>query len=71
MAVRIAFGSIAGNPLLDNWVASEVDIALAAPTVRASVDGELVTLETPLRCRLHHRGLNVLKPRSEAGPAGA
>jgi diacylglycerol kinase family enzyme len=64
MAVRILFGSIAGNPLLDSWVAGEVDIALAAPTVRASVDGELVTLDTPLRCRLHHRGLSVLKPRS-------
>jgi diacylglycerol kinase family enzyme len=67
MAVRILFGRIAENPLLDSWQATEVDIALAAPTVRASVDGELVTLEPPLRCRLHQGGLNVLKPQSEAG----
>jgi diacylglycerol kinase family enzyme len=71
MALRMLFGSFAANPLLDNWEAGEVDIALAAPTVRASVDGELVTLDTPLRCRLHHRGLNVLKPRSEVGAADA
>ena len=69
MAVRMAFGSFSGNPLLDNWVAKEVDIHLAAPRVSASVDGEIVSLVTPLRCRLHRRGLNVVKPRSEAPAA--
>lgn len=69
MAVRIALGSISANPLLDNWVAKEVDISLSIPTVSASVDGEIVPLETPLRCRLHRGGLNVLKQRSQAAPA--
>ena len=71
MAVRMALGSISANPLLDGWVAKEVDIALSTPTVNASVDGEIVLLDTPLRCRLHRGGLSVLKPRSEATAAVA
>ena len=35
---------------------------LPAETVNASVDGEIVSLKTPLRCRLHRGGLSVLKP---------
>ena len=42
---------------------AKIDIALAAPKVSASVDGEIVSLETPLRCRLHRGGLRVLRPR--------
>ena len=69
MALRMLFGSFSGNPLLDNWVAKEVDIALTTPTVSASVDGEIVQLETPLRCRLHRGALSVLKPRSQPSVA--
>ena len=32
------------QPLLDNWVAREVDIRLPRPAVSASVDGEIVSL---------------------------
>jgi diacylglycerol kinase family enzyme len=70
MAVRMLFGSYSANPLLDHWVAREVDIMLSTPSVHASVDGEIVALQTPLRCRLHRGGLNVLGPRFQpiAGP---
>lgn len=64
LAVGLALGRVATNPLLDNSVANEVDIFLPAPSVNASVDGEIVELQTPLRCRLRRGGLNVLKPRS-------
>jgi diacylglycerol kinase family enzyme len=64
LAVGLTLGRVATNPLLDNSVASEVDISLPAASVNASVDGEIVELTTPLRCRLRRRGLNVLKPRS-------
>jgi diacylglycerol kinase family enzyme len=64
MAARMLLGNIAANPLLEARVAEEVDVALAAPTVRASVDGELEVLDTPLCCRLHRGGLSVLKPSS-------
>jgi diacylglycerol kinase family enzyme len=70
MAVRMLFGSFSANPLLDNWVAREVDIALATEKVDASIDGEIVSLKTPLLCRLHRRRLKVIKPRSEPLPAG-
>ncbi len=62
MAVRMLFGSFSANPLLDNWVAREVDITLPAPSVEASVDGEIVELATPLRCRVRRGGLTVLRP---------
>lgn len=64
LAIRMGFGAISGNPLLENRVAREVDIALPAQSVNASVDGEIVKLETPLRCRLLEGGLRVLRPRA-------
>jgi len=64
LAVGLALGRVATNPLLDNSVANEVDISLPAASVNASVDGEIVELQTPLRCRLRRKGLNVLKPHS-------
>jgi diacylglycerol kinase family enzyme len=63
MAIRMALGSFSANPLLDNWTAKEVDISLPAETVNASVDGEIVSLKPPLRCRLHEGGLTVLAPK--------
>jgi diacylglycerol kinase family enzyme len=63
LAMGMILGKFSANQFLDDWVAREVDIALAAPTVNASVDGELVSLETPLRCRLHRGRLRVLRPR--------
>ena len=70
IAVRLVFGRTSNSPLLDSWVAREVDIALAAPTVNASVDGEIVSLETPLRCRRNRGGLRVLRPRDASGATG-
>lgn len=70
---RLAFGMVRGkfsaNPFLDDSVAKEIEIVLPAPTVNASVDGEIVSLETPLRCRLHRGGLRVLRPRAAAAGA--
>ena len=62
IAVRLVFGRISSNPLLDSWVAQEVDVTLATVKTDASVDGEIVSLEMPLRCRLHRGGLKVLRP---------
>lgn len=69
LAVRMLLGMISTNPLLESWVAREVDIALARPSVTVSVDGEILTLETPLRCRLREGGLRVLRPRTGGDPA--
>jgi diacylglycerol kinase family enzyme len=66
LAAQIGLGDISGNPLLERRLAEEVEIASGAKTMRASVDGEIVALETPLRFTLHHRGLTVLRPRLPA-----
>ena len=63
LAAGMVFGKFSANQFLDNSVAREIDIALGAPQVSASVDGEIVSLETPLRCRLHRGRLRVLRPR--------
>jgi diacylglycerol kinase family enzyme len=64
LAAQIILGDISDNPLLERWHARELEIALEAKTVTASVDGEVVTLETPLKFALHRAGLRVLKPRA-------
>jgi diacylglycerol kinase family enzyme len=70
IAVRLVLGRIAASPLLDSWIAREVDVTLPATAIDASIDGEIVTLQTPLRCRLHEGGLQVLRPaRPQAGTA--
>ncbi len=71
LAVRMLLGNISANPLLDSSVAREVDIALPTDAVNASVDGEIVALKTPLRCRLHQGGLSVLRPRAAGAAAEA
>jgi len=47
-------------------VVREVDVTLPAAQVSASVDGEIVSLTPPLRCRLKRGGLRVLRPRSQS-----
>lgn len=63
-ALRLVIGRISSTPLLESWVAQEVDVSLPATKADASVDGEIVALEIPLRCRLHRGGLKVLRPPS-------
>ena len=66
MAVRMAVRQLLGESASRQLGRERGRHPLAAPRVSASVDGEIVSLETPLRCRLHRGGLNVVKPRSEA-----
>jgi diacylglycerol kinase family enzyme len=68
LAAQMILGDIARNSLLERRQAREVGIAVAGQTVRASVDGEIVSLETPLTCTLHHGGLSVLRPRAPDAP---
>jgi diacylglycerol kinase family enzyme len=62
LAAGMMLGKFSANQFLDDWVAREVDVAVPSPTLAASIDGEIVQLETPLRCRLHRGGLRVLRP---------
>jgi YegS/Rv2252/BmrU family lipid kinase len=64
LTARLAVGAIATEPHLEQWQARSVEITLAASSIDASVDGEVVSLATPLLCRSHPRGLRVLRPAS-------
>lgn len=70
LTAQITLGTISETPLLESWTAKSVEIALLNSPVTASVDGELVGLETPLRLTVMRRGLTVLKPAQEL-PAGS
>jgi diacylglycerol kinase family enzyme len=63
LAIRVAVGVIAGNPYLEQRLAREVEVVLPQATVEASVDGEMVTLKTPIRCRSRRGGLSVIRPK--------
>jgi len=53
----------AGSSLLAFDV-PDFEVRSAGPTIDAAIDGEALTLDTPLRFRIHPRGLTMLLPRS-------
>lgn len=63
LAAEVAFGDIENNPLLEHHEGETVTIALPRRRrVRASLDGELIRLHSPVRARIHAGGLKVLQP---------
>lgn len=50
----------------DEWIAPEIWVRLNKPTVRVAVDGEVVTLPTPLHYRIHPGALRVVAPTVQA-----
>lgn len=66
LAVRLALGHVRSNPLLDDSTVEKVDIDFDAPSIDASLDGEIVKLQPPLKCRQHRRRLSVLMPKAVA-----
>jgi diacylglycerol kinase family enzyme len=67
LAAQIVLGDIAQNPLLERRLGREVEIRPTGDSVRASIDGEIVTLHAPLKFVLHRERLRVLKPRPSSG----
>jgi diacylglycerol kinase family enzyme len=70
LAARLTLGDIAENPALEKWYARSIELNLSKPRSNASVDGEIVPLETPIRFRIVPRGLKVLQPRTDSRPEG-
>lgn len=67
LAAEVTLGDIGGNPLLEHQEGERVTIALPRRRrVRASVDGELIRLRTPVKARIHAGGLKVLQPAAAA-----
>jgi diacylglycerol kinase family enzyme len=63
LAAEVALGDIGGNPLLEQYEGGQVTIAVPRRRrVRASIDGEIVPLKTPVEARIHAGGLKVLQP---------
>ena len=62
LTAQITLGTISGTPLLESWTARSIEITLPNGPTTASVDGELVGLETPLRLTVRRRALTVLRP---------
>jgi diacylglycerol kinase family enzyme len=72
LILGIGLGRISDNPQLDQCLVGEVEIRLRESPISASVDGEIVSLATPIRCYVHRGGLRVLRPRdAAAGGTGA
>lgn len=66
LAAQITLGDISRNVLLESWEAENIEIAMSRPVVNASLDGEIVPLETPLRLTVKEAGLKVLRPAASA-----
>ena len=72
LAARMTFGEYSENPLLESWQAKNLEISPGRSLIGASVDGEIVVLQTPVRLRVVKHGLSVLRPASaDAGRGGA
>lgn len=70
LAAEVTFGDIGDNPLLEHHEGERVTIALPRRRrVRASLDGELIRLRTPIRARIHAGGLKVIQPAVPLEPA--
>jgi diacylglycerol kinase family enzyme len=55
-------GSIEVRPALRRWVCESLEMGIPGETVRAGIDGEPMTLETPLRFTIDPGALRVLVP---------
>ncbi len=63
LAAHLTLGRWRGNPELDCMTTAGVEIGGRKPRLRASVDGEVVMLPDPLRCRIRRGALTVLTVR--------
>jgi diacylglycerol kinase family enzyme len=62
LTAQVTLGQISQNPLLESWQAEHIEISFSRPVVNAALDGEIVSLRSPLRLGVRERGLQVLKP---------
>jgi diacylglycerol kinase family enzyme len=65
LTAQITLGDISQNPLLESWQSENIEIALSRGLVNASIDGEIVSLTSPLRFTVHEGSLKVLQPAAD------
>jgi diacylglycerol kinase family enzyme len=61
LAARMTIGEFTQSPLLEHRDVKSLEISLPRPAVRVSIDGEIVTLATPLRFSVRRRSLTVFQ----------
>jgi diacylglycerol kinase family enzyme len=66
MAWRALSHTLHESDEMDCWTAREVVLRLHTPTVQVAVDGEVLSLETPLHYRVHPGALRVICPPPSA-----
>lgn len=71
MSGAALLGQWQANPLLETITADEIEVEVRARRVVASVDGELVRLERPLRFRSRRGALRVMVPAELPAEASA
>lgn len=62
LILEAIFGDVCRLDGFESFTAPAVALDVALPRLQASVDGEVVTLDTPLRCRIRPRALRVVVP---------
>jgi diacylglycerol kinase family enzyme len=67
LPVRILLGTLKAHERFEEWHASSIAMDLAAPSIAAAVDGEIVILQTPLRFSLRPGAIEVIVPVDKAG----
>ena len=62
LAAGLTLGDVAGNRQLESWQATRLEIDPGKPVINGSVDGEIVSLQSPLKVQILARHLRVIKP---------
>ena len=65
LALRVLFGHLHEAKDFDVFLATEVSIETRHARLPISLDGEVVSLQSPFCYRIHPRALNVLIPKPE------
>lgn len=67
LTLATSLGVWRSTDLVEEFVVGELDVETARRKVRLVIDGELVRLTSPLKCRLRRKCLNLLVPGAARG----
>ena len=63
LVTSAALGEASADPDVHRFTAEAFEVRSRSGRADAGIDGEALTLDTPLRFTIHHRGLQILVPR--------
>jgi diacylglycerol kinase family enzyme len=71
LAFRAALGRLEQDRDFHSFMLPEAEIRTRRPSLRVSLDGEVIQMASPIRYVVRPRALRVLAPPPDAAPAGA